>query len=253
MNRLAIIIESSHVAGEDDLPGARLDARNWEEFLASELGGAWDKSEIYVRHSPSSAEVRSILNIHQNDYIFLVFSGHGCESNGRVYCCLNDKELLVDSWNLTPWLGTAVFDCCRGVPEESGRVAAMDSCKLALANESYSVCNSARLQEIIRREVIKNTFMNNIRLSGQNHTVRMFACAKGQGADESPEAGGLYTSLLIDGARERKKSFLPGLRSNVYTTYEAHVHAKTEMLTVAPQQTPEYYPDGLQYPFAILG
>ena len=215
MNRCAIIIESSHVANQDDLPGARLDAQNWKDFLESELGGAWENNEIHLLPHPDLEEVQAYIRTYRNDYVFLAFSGHGCEVGGHIYCCLNDTEQHVDSESMTPLIGTAVFDCCRGKPDsDDGRmvVAAISS-----------------------------------------NSVRMYACAKGQGAEESPEAGGLYTSLLIDGAKERKKSFLPGHMSNVYTTHDAHVHAEREMLTLAPQQTPEYDPDGLAYPFAILG
>lgn len=255
MNRYAIIIESSHVANQDDLPGARLDALNWMEFLGSELGGAWEKNEIHLLPHPKLLDVQSCLHAWRNDYVFLAFSGHGCELNGHVYCCLNDGEQCVDSKSMTPQIGTAVFDCCRGKPDgdEGGRVvAAMDACEFGLVNESFSM-NKSQWQNAYRRQAIKNTFLNNVRVRGIDNAVRMYACASGQGAEESPEAGGLYTSLLIDGAKERKKSFLPGYVSAVYTTQDAHEYAKREMVTLAPQQTPEYYPNGLAYPFAILG
>ena len=255
MNRCAIIIESSHVANQDDLPGARLDAQNWKNFLGSELGGAWENNEIHLLPHPELEEVQAYLQGYRNDYVFLVFSGHGCEVGGRIYCCLNDNDQFVDSKSMTPLIGTAVFDCCRGKPDsDDGRmvVAAMDSRDFGLVNESFAI-NKSQLQKLLRRQAIRNTFLNNICVRGFDNSVRMFACAKGQEADESPAAGGLYTSLLIDGAKENKKSFLPGYRSNVYTTRDAHKYAESRMLTLAPQQTPKYYPDGLAYPFAILG
>lgn len=255
MNRCAIIIESSHVANQDDLPGARLDAQNWKDFLGSELGGAWENNEIHLLPHPDLEEVQAYIRTYRNDYVFLAFSGHGCEVGGHIYCCLNDTEQHVDSESMMPLIGTAVFDCCRGKPDsDDGRmvVAAMDSRDSGLLNESFAI-NNRQWQKLLRRQAIRNTFLNNIRVRGFGNSVRMYACAKGQGAEESPEAGGLYTSLLIDGAKERNKSFLPGCMSNVYTTHDAHVYAKREMLTLAPQQTPEYYPDGLAYPFAILG
>ena len=255
MNRCAIIIESSHVANQDDLPGARLDAQNWKNFLGSELGGAWENNEIHLLPHPELEEVHAYLQGYRNDYVFLMFSGHGCEVGGRIYCCLNDNDQFVDSKSMTPLIGTAVFDCCRGKPDsDDGRMvaAAMDSRDLGLANKSFAI-NERQSQKLLHRLAIRNTFLNNIRVRGFDNSVRMYACGKGQEAEESPEAGGLYTSLLIDGAKERKKRFLPGLMSNVYTTRDAHVYAESEMLKLAPQQTPEYHPDGLAYPFAILG
>ena len=255
MNRCAIIIESSHVVNQDDLPGAWLDAQNWKNFLGSELGGAWESNEIHLLSHPKLEEVQAYIREYRTDYVFLAFSGHGCELGGRIYCCLNDNDQLVNSASMTPLIGTAVFDCCRGKPDSGdGRMvaAAMDSREFGLANESFAI-NESQSQKLRHRRVIRNTFLNNIRVRGFDNSVRMYACAKGQGAEESPEAGGLYTSLLIDGAKERKKSFFPGYMSNVYTTHDAHVYAEREMLTLAPQQTPEYHPNGLAYPFAILG
>ena len=49
MNRKAILIEASDVRGLKDLPGARVDIKNWKGYLKSLLGGTWTDTEIKVR------------------------------------------------------------------------------------------------------------------------------------------------------------------------------------------------------------
>ena len=80
--------------------------------------------------------------------------------------------------------------------------------------------------------------------SNSTGVVQMLACAKGQGAEEDPEAGGYYTSLLMAGAE------LWDNRATVITTYstrEAHDYAAENL---SSQQTPEYSPSWVAYPFA---
>lgn len=73
----------------------------------------------------------------------------------------------------------------------------------------------------------------------------MLACSKGQGAGENPSAGGYYTSLLMQSAIDWN-----GQRSayQIHSTKEAHDYAARFL---PPQQTPEYSPLSLAFPFAV--
>ena len=77
MKRRAILIESSNVTGHDDLPGARVDVTNWRNFLKSDLGGAWEDSEIVTLRKPASQEVDLQLNAGADGYCLVAYSGHG--------------------------------------------------------------------------------------------------------------------------------------------------------------------------------
>lgn len=253
MKRYAIIIESGNVKGQDDLPGARLDLRNWVRFLKSELGGAWEESEIWPVNKPTSAEVRTKLQEHADDYIFVAFSGHGEQRGDMVYVCLNDSEQNVSETIFTPNLGTVVLDCCRGSDNgRSGRIVeakAMDS-----STATFSLMNSCSVQDGLRRIKRCNRrtlFLNAIKNNPFSKVVRMYSCSKGQGAEEDPNAGGLYTSMLIGEAKSWGKSIHSCNHDKIYTTLDAHNSVVSELKKIGSQQLPEYQPVWQEYPFAI--
>ena len=261
MKRKAILIESSDVIGERELPGARVDITNWENFLKSDLGGAWQYSEIVILHKPTSIDVQAHLEAGKDHYCFVAFSGHGCD--GTV--------VLNESWvnkgypiaNLRPKgdQGTLILDSCRGVTE--AMLYSFTQTKYAFANEAgHAVALHARrgqpvvfasaseITESIRltRAGLVNKFREKwdeaLRAKSKG-IVEMLACAKGQAAGESPSAGGYYTSLLLQSADLWKDN---GTISTVHTTKDAHDYAVSKL---PPQQTPEYNPSWLNFPFAV--
>ncbi len=269
IKRVAIIIESHNVAGQGLLPGAKLDADNWYAFLKSDLGGAWEENEIRRLPKPSSGLVRAFLDIHKDKYIFLTFSGHGFEerkpySNEYVTkICLNDSEQGVAIDSICPQRNcTAIFDCCRGVENAQGHIKIAnesfaagrgDSFSATMDSGEYIAINSARNQSLVR-ETIRSLFSQKIEDQTTHATVRMYSCSRNESAgewEEDPNAGGYYTTLLMQGA----KSWRDGqrLRSGyaMYTTKQAHDFACEALREINPQQHPDYTPSWQLYPFAI--
>ena len=254
MKRHAIIIESGNVKGQDDLPGARLDFSNWLRFLKSELGGAWDEgAEISVFHKPDVAKVKKCLKEHLWDYVFVAFSGHGCQYGESVYVCLNESELTVNERDLTPTYGTVVLDCCRGPGGESGGmvVEAMDSAYGAFSFLDSQSAQSSLLNRYIRRTNIRSAFMREVSRHWSLNKVHMYACAKGQSAEEDSAAGGLYTTMLIGQAKAWGRKVGVGNLSHCYSTLDAHNAVVAELRSLGSRQTPVYVPQNQKYPFAI--
>lgn len=255
--RVAILIESSNIIGQEDLPGARKDIKSWQKFLASSLGGEWDEdSEIIIKHKPISFEIVNLIQAHTNDYVFIAFSGHGCErtnSNGtsEILLCLNDKEQYVPAQSLTPAkFGTIILDCCRGHGDST--------LETGVFNETRQICNtralsfSERLTNISREAKRKDAFLSNLARFTRQNTLRMIACSSGEAAEEDPNAGGLYTTLLIASAREwEERAKKSSSASMIFTTKDAHIFAQVKMLTKGTSQTPEYKPSSVAYPFAV--
>ncbi len=251
MKRKAILIESSNVIGQRDLPGARVDVENWNNFLKGFLGGSWQASEINILRKPSSALVTAHLNVEADTYTFLAFSGHG--EDGSV--CLNEAEQSVPLGNLRPRSprGTMIVDACRGVA--GGRYSFSTHVALANAREGTVIAFNARDgRSTIQKEaktVLEVYGALSLRgaweqgFSSATGIVEMLACARGQGADEDPQAGGYYTSLLMESAEvwEKQRG-----TAKIHSTKEAHEYAKANL---PAQQTPEYSPSWLAYPFAV--
>src|ERR1700674_1034753 len=199
MKRKAILIESSNVSGQTDLPGARVDVDNWGLFLRSDLGGDWKDAEILLMHKPLSKDVKSELDVPSDCYCFVAFSGHGCEGSG----VLNEGYTDFPGADLKPKgdRGTLVIDSCRG--EHEGR-------KYVFANQSSSMISfNARFgdtmalyeskSEITKAaEAVNRSFLNWIKALKNSSTgvVQMQSCAQGQAASEDPTSGGYYTSLF---------------------------------------------------------
>lgn len=263
IKRVAIIIESSNVHGLADLPGARIDAANWRSFLMSDLGGAWKDHEIFMKSKPSAGFVQALMNIYKGSYVFLTFSGHGfMEYNGssRTYetkICLNDNEQAVLVDTISPGrLGTAIFDCCRGIENALGSIK--------IANESFAAGRSTSFRTTMdsanqialnarrsMQEKISALFLNQIEGMSTHASVRMYSCSRRESAGEDVNAGGYYTTLLIQGARNwyDKQRSKPSYA--VYNTKQAHDFACEAMKDVNPLQHPEYSPIWQWYPFAI--
>jgi len=252
MTRIAIIIESSNVEGETDLPGARVDQRNWVNFLKSELGGSWCDIEIILLSKPYSNDVDVLLDEHKDKYCFVAFSGHGSE--GSV--ALNDHYKNFPSSNLKPRgeKGTLLIDSCRGVEAAtefnfSARQTLMEAAysgRSVIANSRTGrstefMAKAASLESRSSHSVTWRLAL----MRSKSGLVEMLACARGESADEDPNYGGYYTSLLLQSADLWQQA---GGLGNVHTTLDAHNHASAKM---PPQQNPEYRPTDLTFPFAV--
>jgi hypothetical protein len=258
MSRQAIIIESSNIKGEADLPGAREDADNWIKFLKSNLGGSWSDSEIKRLSKPSSTTLDIWLNLYRDRYCFIAFSGHGRHSTkaNETYVCLNDSDRDYPISRLKPRgsKGTLIVDACRGT--EDGKRAVIT--EATAMNEVLDVANALRDRgQIVKlsASVLESQgykWRNYLRDDALNGIVTMYSCNVGEGAGEyevgDPKKGGYYSSTLIAVAEQwSRKSYSSG----IYTTKQAHDDTVTYFQTAFPQQNPQYEPLYLRFPFAV--
>lgn len=250
MGRFAILIESSNVKGQNDLPGARTDVQSWVNFLQSYVGGAWSTSEIKILHKPQLSEVEVYLRIFANDYCFVVFSGHGCEHNKKQYVCLNDNETAVCLDSLRPRgrYGTLISDTCRGVVSAMQRNASQRSFAMADTLSLSESANRSFVEERLRLHQSLWTKKLDEYCKNSQGIVTMYSCSTGQSAGEDANAGGLYTSLLIKFAEFWYSS---AIQNSCRSTYEIHQDAMKWMRENSPQQIPEYIRYPWQYPFAV--
>lgn len=269
IKRLAIIIESSNVKGQQYLPGAKIDVANWVSFLKSDLGGKWADGEIIELPKPTSACIQLFLKAFKERYVFLAFSGHGYEEYdpySRKYVskiCLNDNEQSVAIDTVCPKsFGTAIFDCCRGVEDVCAHIS--------IANESIALNKTISLTQktamdsagrgfasargTMMNKDFRRCFMMELANKTTHEVVRMYSCSRNESAMEfkgDPKAGGYYTTFLMRGAEAWYKERLCCPYCDVYTTKQAHETACEIMRQINPQQHPEYTPLCQSYPFAV--
>lgn len=260
MKRKAILIESSNVAGQTELPGARVDVENWKNFLRSDLGGAWNDSEIITLHKPVSLELAQYLKTDADCYCFVAFSGHGCDGHVVLNESWVNEGFPIISLRPKGNKGTLIVDSCRGLSEA---INFSFDAKMAFSNSSgHAVAlNARRGQPTIfasSQELNERVLLNRAGAvikprqkweealnTSSNGIVEMLACSKGEGAGEDPSAGGYYTSLLLQSADIWQES---GTTTTIHSTKDAHDYAANKL---AVQQKPEYNPPWLKYPFAV--
>ena len=268
MSRKAIIIEASNVRGEQVLPGAIQDVKNWRDFLTSNLGGAWDSTDIISLSKPDISLVDELLTLHRDKYVLIAFSGHGFEhkssswqSQGIPKVLLNDKEKDIDIKKLHPkgTRGSLFVDACRAeVISESvscdfstrgvTAVSLENNYYLHLRKTADSLAMSSTSQIATDPGRYKAYWLQ--KLQESNHgIVTMQSCSINEEAAEDPDAGGLYTTLLIHNAKQWwQQTYSTPL---CYSTKDVHEAAKNQIQKRRPQQTPEYSPSNVHFPFAV--
>lgn len=252
MSRKAIIIESSNVVGESDLPGARVDQKNWINFLKSELGGAWEDSEIIPLSKPYSKDVEKHLEEHKDKYCFVAFSGHGCD--GSVVLNEGFKDFPILRLKPRGEQGALIVDSCRGVEAAVEYNFLAKQILIEGADRGRGVVANSRQGDLTKFSALASKvpkrFDHSVRwrralLDSGGGIVEMLACSKGEAAGENSKAGGFYTSLLLQSADLWERA---GGIGEVHSTRAAHDHAAKKM---PPQQNPKYSPARLAFPFAV--
>lgn len=159
MLRKVILIEGSNVKDEEELPGAKVDIKNWLYFLCSSCGGAFGANEIVVLQNPTPDRVISEMKHNETIYMMVVFSGHGfhsteededfiClnpDSQGNSFLSLSDIQAVMQKQAKR---GLLIMDACRGLlTGASGKWIVSEQMQPALENASQ------RTFAMITREV----------------------------------------------------------------------------------------------------
>ena len=171
--------------------------------------------------------------------------------------CLNDSEQAVLVDTISPKrLGTAIFDCCRGIENAQGHIKIANESLAAGRSTSFGTGMDSASQRALNarrsmQEKISALFLNQIEGMSTHASVRMYSCSRGESAGEDVNAGGYYTTLLIQGARNWYDEQRLKPNYAVYNTKQAHDFACEAMKEVNPLQHPEYSPLWQWYPFAI--
>lgn len=269
MKRKAIIIEASRVPKLTDLNGARKDAQNWHNYLLSDVGGAWSYREILVLHTPLMSDVLSAISESSVDYLFVAFSGHGGVERAQEVICLENgdypinllKKLIIEH---SP-KATLVLDCCRSIDEDvdvqversvpqfesQGRARSIhhDYCRTGTFSFGEHMEKNVPLPSV-NIPAFATKWLESLNNCSEG-LVTMWACSRGQGAgedsSETSKAGGYFTTALLKAAMKWNR--LTSIPYLIYETSEAFVDSSAFMHD--PQQTPEYDPEWLSFPFAI--
>jgi hypothetical protein len=157
---------------------------DYHYFFCSPAGGNWCSDEIEILMNPTRHELLdTITDIEEADYdyVIVVFSGHGFESDGEPVLVLNwqnDEIALNELTNLSP-RQLLILDCCR--------VA-----ELLPDDEAFTESEGT----VLSRDSIRQAYEERI-LDSIPQVVVLFACDEGESAKDS-RMGGISAQYLLD-------------------------------------------------------
>ena len=224
------------------LPGARQDVYNYEEFLLSIEGGAWEQNEIIKLFNPAKAEfLRSVASLSFADYVFIAFSGHGEHHVG--------KQLYETSLHLTATESCYVYEIN---PNNKRHFVAIDTCravvsvKQVLDERVVAMANAARPQ--ITRQQARALFDETF-ASAEEGRVVAYSCKVDQAAGETP-SGGFFSKSLVD---ESAKWAMAARSMAVLSVRESFDLAQSKTYKLNAPQWPELHAGRRlhHFPFAI--
>jgi hypothetical protein len=249
MKRRAILIEAANLKGQNPLPGAVVDVKNYQRYLCSIDGGNWFSSEIRPLSKPSKSELlEEIRKAEQEaEYLFISFSGHGYTKKANPYIfpapsvnqltmlCINDTDEISIS-EINPRIKNfLIADSCRTIE---------------LLDESYeslrkSLTASVRTDREIQARMMFDTTVQQAE-AGQ---IIAYSCGINEGAGEDKNRGGNFSASMIESGLQLAGS---GQR-RIITTHETFETARMIVRKLSAQQNPEYNPGRRlrHFPFAV--
>lgn len=243
LSRKAIIIGNNiGYKASAFLKGVDRDLVNYNFYLKSDIGGAWQQSEIKILHNRGRSEVLSAIRNCIADYSFVVFSGHGFISSrdGLTYLCVNNN--FIDETELDTGLKkqTLLLDCCREVSFGLG--------------ESFEKGDVIQKQLLARRILNpRRKFDNALELSS-NGQFTGYACEVDETSGDNSIMGGVYSSALLKMGKEFGSKDQP--KRNWLPIRVAHNNASTSISNNPfTTQTPSHLviPETMKltHPFAV--
>ena len=211
MKRRALLIGNSR-----GLAGVKQDIANFQAFLMGRYGGAWRRGEIETMMNPALADLKSKLNTvkaEQNDFVIVMFSGHGGYERTTVLEINGQNEIIDD----TELMGLAprqisVFDCCRAL------CSYQEEREMLMERKLFSETDSV--------DTIRQRYDSRI-MQAIPQQDRLYACKIGQCAyDHQDGSGAYYLNNLLKHARSISGAY--GLVGDVHE--EAAESTKTEVM-----------------------
>ena len=242
MRRVALIIGAAGT-GEFHLSGVSADLANYQRFLCSAHGGAWDNdTELTILEDATYREIFEAihdLEALRPDYSFVSFGGHGDENSEGVDFVYSQDDIAIEPNKLfiNAPKKTLIIDACRKYEP----VSMHEASRLEAGLESFDT------QEML--ELAKRKFNAAIDRTPIPY-IKITSCSPGEVAGDD-DFGGLFTQSFIDIATY----WADHNRAKLLSLYAAYKPAKDEVIRKSNgTQHPRFYRPrmrGDSYPFSI--
>ena len=208
MKRKALIIGNSGNSDEY-LEGVEKDINNYKNFLKSPIGGAWYNDEIVISLDETKEDIlQKISKIREemNDFVFILFSGHGSYSLNRecrkLY--IYDDSIYENNLLYLASKQITIMDTCAGVEDDLLKESAMMDSIIALEhhkdNTVYRILYESEIENSPRQQVI------------------LYSSSIDESSGDDSELGGYFAYNLLKVARRNIE--------NILDTRKAYLYAK---------------------------
>lgn len=210
MKRKALIIGNSGDKNnpKEYLEGVKKDVTNYNNFLQSSIGGKWYDYEIVLSLDETKNEVLkkiSSIKQEQNDFVFILFSGHGSYSSWKecrkLY--LFDEYLYEDNLTYLAHKQVTILDTCAGIENDL----------LTESMESFAMDNTFRKALTDYRKKYENEISE-----CPNQQAILYSSSIDESSNDDSELGGYFAYSLLNIAKRNQQ--------NILNCKEAYFHAK---------------------------
>jgi len=211
MKRKALIIGNSGDKNnpKEYLEGVKKDVNNYNTFLQSNIGGKWYQHEIVLSLDENKNQVLKKfedIKKENNDFIFILFSGHGSYSSWKecrkLY--IYDDYIYEDDLTNIARKQITIFDTCAGI-ENDLILEGTDLKSRASLNKFASTKNYRKIYE----DDISNC---------PNQQVVLYSSSISESSNDDSELGGYFAYSLLKVAKNNTQ--------NILNIKEAYYHAK---------------------------
>lgn len=253
ITRKALLLSNPGEDGaENYVEGVNVDIVKYKQLLMSNVGGAWEKDEIWELDRPDVKNARFYLNLlSAYDYVFILFTGHGWYSSveqDRILELRKGQEIRSIELSTGTKRRTVVIDSCQKVHHEP-------LVESLMAKEG--MFSAANIQRTPNREKCRKQFFDSI-VAAPGPLVRLFSCRIGEVSSASDTEGSYFVASLVNCADawvdgQAKRPF--GTPAESYSVIAAHQCAtiRTHALSGDTQHpTAEQAKTAPYFPFAVF-
>ncbi|KLI27639.1 hypothetical protein A9X77_08370 [Brachyspira hyodysenteriae] len=220
MDKKAFLISSSAKNTATPILGTLKDIENMKYFLTSLKGGAWYDSEIWMKDEPSNDDIINIQN-YSGDYSLVFIASHGfhnIETNEQYVELNGNRRFPLSCFFTKAKKQLIIVDACREYYDYN-------------IYENFSKSTEAVKQNSANNivKLYRNKYHNCINDCSDGNII-VYSTDINNVANENKNKGGLFTSELINVAKNNSES--------VMNIKEAVIHVRKNFETCNINQHP---------------
>lgn len=230
MERIAVIIRGFANSPSDKEKQDEC-ISNYELFLKSNMGGAWEDHQIFIRLEPSLDDLKELISEKNYDYVLIIMLGHGATQDSKQLFQINEREIIqAGNLVLDAPKQLIILDTCRNLIKNIPFIKIQDRIPIFDKGGKYP----------ISREEAQQLFNQSL-ADCKDGLVVCYACSLGEAAYEY-----YFSKSLLKNAFNWHEQYKSGVLSITDLMKEVYI----EVQNISPKQNPEII-GNIPFPFVV--